>query len=229
MQSAEFVAERPASGDVQWLEHATPVIRCILYRALIVRDRFVTARRRFALVACRPVYYEECHASSPTRHACLSRDSRRPGGRASLMREPEFGLALVVAPLAAPLTVVLASAVCALMRPRPGTEGINPVVGIVFLAVILVVYGAPLAYAATLVILWPIAAVLRGARAFTWWGLTVVATIAGGILFPLYLHALAPSATWDFFPGVGLAAGAATGWTFWFVAVAGWKRPGHPQ
>jgi hypothetical protein len=131
---------------------------------------------------------------------------------------PSLGRAVVMAPLAAPLTVMLGSAVRALVRPRMAPQGINPVVGVLFLTVILLVYGAPLAYGATLVILWPAAAVLRDTRAFTWWTLTLIATLAGGILFPVYLHALDSRGTWDFFPGAGFAAGAATGWVFWFVA-----------
>jgi hypothetical protein len=123
-----------------------------------------------------------------------------------------------MAPLAAPLTVMLGSAVRALVSPRIAPEGINPVVGTLFLTVILLVYGAPLAYGATLVILWPAAAVLRGTSAFTWWTLTLIAALAGGILFPVYLHALDSRGTWDFFPGAGFVAGAATGWVFWFVA-----------
>jgi hypothetical protein len=51
-----------------------------------------------------------------------------------------------------------------------------------------------------------------------WWSLTLVAAVAGGILFPLYLHALDARGSWDFFPGVGVVAGAATGWTFWYIA-----------
>ena len=131
---------------------------------------------------------------------------------------PEFTRALIVAPLAAPVAVLAGAAVRSLLKVRPGTEGINPVVGVLFLIVVLVMYGAPLAYGATFVILWPVAVLLREAGAFTWWSLTLVAMIAGGILFPLYLHVLDPRATWDFFPGAGAVAGAATGWTFWFVS-----------
>jgi hypothetical protein len=68
------------------------------------------------------------------------------------------------------------------------------------LTAIVVAYGAPLAYGATLVIVWPAAAVLREAKAFTWWALTLVSALAGGGLFPVYLHALDSRATWDFFP-----------------------------
>lgn len=123
-----------------------------------------------------------------------------------------------MAPLAGPLAVLLGSAVRALVSPRTAPEGINPVVGVVFLAAILLVYGAPLAYGATLAILWPAAVVLRDTRAFTWWSLTLVSTLAGGILFPVYLHAFDSRGTWDFFPGAGFVAGAATGWAFWFIA-----------
>jgi len=135
-------------------------------------------------------------------------------------RATEFGPALALAPLAAPVAVLLGTAVRALISQRHGPAGVNALVGVLFLTAILIVYGSPLAYAATLVILWPIAALLRDAEALTWWSVTLVAMVAGGILFPLYLHAFDSRATWDFFPGAGAAAGAATGWSFWFVAVA---------
>ena len=106
----------------------------------------------------------------------------------------------------------------ALITPRHGPEGVNPLVGVLFLTMLLLMYGSPLAYGATLIIVWPVAALLRHAGACTWWSLTLVAMIAGGILFPLYLHVLDPRGTWDFFPGAGAAAGAATGWTFWFLS-----------
>jgi hypothetical protein len=131
---------------------------------------------------------------------------------------PQFRTALLVAPLAAPLAVLLGCAVRALVTPRTAPDGVNPVVGVVFLAVLLLVYGAPLSYGATLVVLWPIGAVLRDAEAFSWWALTLVGFVGGALLFPLYLHALDSRGTWDFFPGVGGAAGAATGWAFWYLA-----------
>jgi hypothetical protein len=131
---------------------------------------------------------------------------------------PRLGRAAVVAPLAAPLTLVVGSVVRALVSPRTAPEAINPVAGFLFLTAIVVAYGAPLAYGATVVIVWPAAAVLRQAKAFTWWALTLVSALAGGSLFPVYLRALDSRATWDFFPGAGFAAGAATGWVFWFIA-----------
>jgi hypothetical protein len=133
-------------------------------------------------------------------------------------RPPRLGAALVIAPLAAPLAMMLGSVARAIVDPRVRPEGTSLLVGVLFLTALLVVYGAPLAYATTLIVLWPAAALLREAGAFTWWSLTLVATIAGGIVFPLYLHALDPRATWSFFPGAGFAAGAATGWSFWFIA-----------
>lgn len=145
----------------------------------------------------------------------MTRDGRATG----------FGRALALAPLAAPAAVLVGTAVRALISPRHDTAGIDPIVGVLFLAAILLVYGSPLAYVATLVILWPIAALLRDAEAFTWWSLTLVAMVAGGLLFPLYLHAFDPRASWGFFPGAGAAAGAATGWCFWFIAAAERRRP----
>jgi hypothetical protein len=131
---------------------------------------------------------------------------------------PRFGKALVVAPLAAPLAVLLGAALHALVTTRPAPDSVNPVIGVVFWSVVLFVYGSPLSYGATLLLLWPIGAVLRDADAFSWWALTLVGLVGGGLLFPLYVHALDSRGTWDFFPGVGAAAGGATGWAFWYIA-----------
>jgi hypothetical protein len=132
--------------------------------------------------------------------------------------QPRFGRALLVAPLAAPLAVLFGCAARALLTTRATPDGGNPIVGVVFLAGLLLVFGSPLSYGATLLVLWPIGAVLRDAGTFSWWALTLVGLVSGGLLFPLYLDALDPRGTWDFFPGVGAAAGAATGWAFWYIA-----------
>jgi hypothetical protein len=131
---------------------------------------------------------------------------------------PQFRAALLVAPLAAPFAVLLGCAVRAAVTTRATPDGVNPVVGVAFLAGVLVVYGSPLSYGATLFILWPIAAILRHARVFSWWALTLTGSVGGVLLFLLYVHALEPRGTTDFFPGVGAAAGAATGWVFWYIA-----------
>ncbi len=137
---------------------------------------------------------------------------------------PRFGLAVLVAPLSAPLAVMAGTAVHAILTTRVGLGGPNSVAAFVFLTVILAVYGAPLAYGATLLILWPVGVLLRDTEAFTWWSLTLIGMLAGGMLFPVYLHAIDPRGTWDFFPGVGFAAGAVTGWVFWFVAARRRRR-----
>lgn len=131
---------------------------------------------------------------------------------------PQLGRAVLLAPLFAPLSIVVGSGVRGLITTGFRSAGPGSVVGVVLLTILMIVYGAPLAYGATIVILWPLAAMLRDADALSWWSLTIVAAVAGGVLFPLYLHALTPRGTWDFFPGAGIAAGAATGWGFWFIA-----------
>jgi hypothetical protein len=131
---------------------------------------------------------------------------------------PKFGRAIAVAPLAAPLAILFGSAIRALIRPAAAPTGVNPIAGVVFGAVLLLLYGAPLAYGSTVVILWPIGVLLGDSRVFRWWSVTLVSGTAGAILFPLYLHALDPRGTWDFFPGAGFSAGAATGCVFWFIA-----------
>ncbi|MFI5230616.1 MAG: hypothetical protein ACHQWU_16205 [Gemmatimonadales bacterium] len=139
-------------------------------------------------------------------------------------RGHRFGLALAMAPLAAPAAVLFGTAVFAVVKPQPGTEGINPVAGLIFVAALLLVYGAPLAYGATFGVLWPAAVLLRDAGRFTWWSMTLLGAAGGGALFPMYLHLLAPQGTWHFFPGAGYVGGAATGWAFWFVATGGSRR-----
>jgi hypothetical protein len=136
---------------------------------------------------------------------------------------PRFGPAVLIAPLSVPLTVTLGLAVHALVGTRRGLDGTNPIVVVVLLPLLLLIYGAPLAYGATLFILWPAGVLLRDTTAFTWWSLTLIGMVAGGMLFPVYLHAIGPRGTWEFFPGVGFAAGAVTGWVFWFIATR--RRP----
>jgi hypothetical protein len=136
---------------------------------------------------------------------------------------PRFGRAVVVAPLAAPLAMFVGSAIRSIVSPAAAPTGINPIASAVFGAVLLLLYGAPLAYGSTVILLWPIAVLLGESRLFRWWTVTPVSGVAGAIVFPLYLHALAPRGTWDFFPGAGFVAGAATGCVFWFMASFGVK------
>src|SRR4029079_7950031 len=130
---------------------------------------------------------------------------------------PRLRLALLVAPLLAPLTVVAGAATHSLSSGFRGVAA-GSIAAIVLLTVVMIVYGAPLAYGGTICVLWPAAVLLREVDALSWWALSLIGATGGGILFPLYLHLLAPRATWSFFPGAGFAAGAVTGWGFWFIA-----------
>ena len=92
----------------------------------------------------------------------------------------------------------------------------NSLPAFVLLTAILTVYGAPLAYGATLLVLWPAGAVLRDTGAFTWWSLTPIGMIAGGVLVSLVSPRDRPS------EGLGISfrvwgsrQGAVTGWFFW--------------
>jgi hypothetical protein len=130
----------------------------------------------------------------------------------------KFGRAIAIAPLAAPLAVAVGSTIRSLLSPPAAPSGINPIAAAVFGVVLLSLYGAPLAYGCTVCILWPAAAVLRDTRAYRCWVMALVGGAGGAILFPLYLQALDPRGTWDFFPGAGFVAGAATGCAFWYIA-----------
>ncbi|HEV8448790.1 MAG TPA: hypothetical protein VGQ44_18290 [Gemmatimonadaceae bacterium] len=136
-------------------------------------------------------------------------------------RAPRLRLAVIVAPLFASLAIVLGAAVRQLATTGLHEVGATSLIGIVLLALILFVYGAPLAYGGTILILWPAAVLLRNAGSLSWWSLTLIGAVCGGLLFPVYLHAFDARATWGFFPAAGVAAGAATGWGFWFVATRG--------
>jgi hypothetical protein len=132
--------------------------------------------------------------------------------------EPRLRRAVVLAPLAAPLTIVLGAMIRTLAKSGLHFDGPTSVAGAILVTLIVAVYGAPLAYGATVLILWPAAAVLRDAGALRWWGLTLIGGVGGAVLFPVYLRALDSRGTWDFFPGAGFAAGAAVGCAFWFIA-----------
>ena len=132
--------------------------------------------------------------------------------------EPSLRRAALLAPLFAPLTIVLGAMLRTVLRSGLHVDGASSIVGAILVTFLVIAYGAPLAYGATLLILWPAAAILRDAGTLNWWGLTLVGGAGGAILFPLYLRALDSRGTWDFFPGAGFAAGAAVGCAFWFIA-----------
>lgn len=126
--------------------------------------------------------------------------------------------AALLAPLFAPLTIVVGGMLRTLAKTGLHIEGPSSVVAAILVTLIVTVYGAPLAYGATLLILWPAAALMREAGALSSWGLALIGGAGGAILFPMYLRLLDSRGTWDFFPGAGFAAGAAVGCAFWFIA-----------
>lgn len=132
--------------------------------------------------------------------------------------EPRLRRAVFLAPLFAPLTIVVGSALHAAATTGLRAVGPASAMSVILVTLIVAVYGAPLAYGATALILWPAAALLRDAGALRWWGLALIGGLGGAILFPVYLHAIAPQGSWDFFPGAGFTAGAVVGWAFWFIA-----------
>lgn len=126
--------------------------------------------------------------------------------------------ALVLSPPAAPLAIWAGLLIRALIAPtRANDPTFNPV-AVVVLAVAVLAYGAPLAYAATLGILWPVFRVLESLERADWWWMALAGALAGSVLFPLYLKLLDPHAFFSFFPGAGAVAGAANAIAFWYLA-----------
>jgi hypothetical protein len=127
-------------------------------------------------------------------------------------------LALALAPLAAPLAIWAGLLIRALILPTRGNDPtVNPV-AIVVLAIALIAYGAPLAYAATLGIVWPVFRLLESLKRADWWWLAATGAVAGGVLFPLYLKLLDPRAFFSLFPGAGAVGGGASAVAFWYIA-----------
>ena len=81
---------------------------------------------------------------------------------------PRLGRAVAIAPLAAPLAIAAGSIIRSILSPPAAPNGINPVPGALFGVVLLLLYGAPLAYGCGVFILWPMAAVLRDTRLYRW-------------------------------------------------------------
>ena len=102
--------------------------------------------------------------------------------------------------------------------PRTPTDAVDSVGSIMLLPLVFLAFGAPLAYAATLVVVVPAFRLLDAAERASWWAIALVGAIAGGLLFPVYLHLLAPHGFFSFFPGAGFIAGAASGLAFWRIA-----------
>ena len=140
-------------------------------------------------------------------------------------RPARLGLALALAPLAAPLAIWAGLLIHALILPSRGNDPTFNPVAVVVLAVALTAYGAPLAYAATLGLLWPAFRFLESVRRPDWWWMAAVGAAAGAVLFPLYLKFLDPHAFFRLFPGAGALAGAANAVAFWRVATRPARRP----
>jgi hypothetical protein len=139
-----------------------------------------------------------------------------------MRREPRTVRGLLVAPLAAPMAVMAGSALfSALSHSTVADAGTNKVAAVVIVTLAVVAFSAPLAYGATLILMWPAVLALRALGWLRWWSLSAVMASAGGVLFPWYLHLLSPQGTFDFFPGAGFVAGAAIGLAFWFIALHG--------
>ena len=137
-------------------------------------------------------------------------------------RSSRPGVGLVLSPPAAPLAIWAGLLVRALIAPtRANDPTFNPV-AIVVLALALLAYGAPLAYAATLGFLWPVFRVLESIDRADWWWMALAGAVAGSLLFPVYLKLLDAHGFFSFFPGAGAVAGATNAVAFWYIAT---RRP----
>jgi hypothetical protein len=138
-------------------------------------------------------------------------------------RRPRFAAAIAIAPLAAPVAVYVGLVARAWLAGTMA-EGLGQgpavqrAVATVLWLFIVVMFGAPLAYAATLVILWPSACILVNGERNAWPALVLIATLAGGAALPVYTKMLEPRGHIGLFPGAGFVAGAATGLAFWRIA-----------
>jgi hypothetical protein len=133
--------------------------------------------------------------------------------------------AFAVAPLAAPLAVFVgALAQAALSRSRLVSPTPATPASLVVLLWALVLFGAPIAYAATAIILWPATVLLRRWRLLRWWTLSTIAALAGSVLLRAYAAILQPRGTIDLFPGAGAVAGAAVAITWWRIGLHGSGR-----
>lgn len=127
--------------------------------------------------------------------------------------------ALALAPLAGPLTIWVCVLVRATVVPHTVNDAVDSVGSIIVLPLVFLGLGAPLSYAATLVVVLPAFRLLDAAGKASWWAMVVIGAVAGGLLFPVYLHLLAPRGWFNFFPGAGFIAGAVAALAFWRIAV----------
>jgi hypothetical protein len=133
-------------------------------------------------------------------------------------RAPRIWPAMVLAPLAAPIAIWVGLLLRILLDARSASRPEDSIASVAVLALVLIVLGAPLAYATTFAVLLPAFRWLEARSRTTWWTLALIGAAAGGIVFPLYLHWLQPRGSFEFFPGAGVLAGAATGVVFWWLA-----------
>lgn len=125
---------------------------------------------------------------------------------------------MAFAPPAGPLAIWVCLLFRAAVMPRTPTDAVDSVGSIMVLPLVFLAFGAPLAYAATLIVVVPAFRWLDAVERANWWAIAGIGAVAGGLLFPVYLHLLAPHGFFNFFPGAGFIAGAASGLAFWRIA-----------
>jgi len=133
--------------------------------------------------------------------------------------------AFVIAPLAAPLAVFVGALPHAawsrgrLAGPTPATPA-----SLLVLLWVFALFGAPLAYAATIIILWPATVLLQRWHLLRWWTLATIAAVAGSMLLHGYTAVLQPRGTIDLVPGAGAIAGAAVAIALWWIGLRGSRQ-----
>lgn len=124
----------------------------------------------------------------------------------------------MLAPLTGPLAIFIGSLVHGFVAHTPRDEPFS-FAAVLVLLFAFYVFGAPLSYAAMLILSWPLIVLTDTARG--WWIACAVGALTGAALFPAYLHLLDPHGSFEFFPGAGLFAGGTVAVVFWLIAIRG--------
>jgi len=125
---------------------------------------------------------------------------------------------VMLAPLAGPLAVFAGSLIRVVVVHAPHDEPFS-IPAVLVLLFAFYMFGAPLSYAAMLILAWPLSCLGTTGRGSGWWVACAVGAGTGAALFPVYLHLLDPRGSFDFFPGAGLLAGSAVAGAFWLLAI----------
>jgi len=131
--------------------------------------------------------------------------------------------AFAIAPLAGPLAVYAGVVIRSVItHAAAGNAAPNSLEAELFFLWLFVLFGAPASYAGAIIVLWPATTLLRRLNAAKWWALTAVGALIGAVLLAVYKTILLPRGSIDLFPGDGLVAGGAVGFSLWLL---GFRQP----